>query len=335
MCGAGRQSGLPVGSKPLFDRGERLPNLCLQGRVSRYLAAAGLACVIVAFPCWAQNQQAPRDPFGGNNPNPTAPTTTNEPFGGSLWSEPSVLPPLPTAPDPIDALRLLNAESCNSWTEAGSRSPTVSVARLAIPGKAEGEYQKGCSALKDKRLDDAEDHVRSAIKLYPDYAAAWVVLGQVLDAKNKRNDARAACSQARSVDPSYIAPYLCLADFSANEDDWKEVSILSGGALAIDPTGNPYAFYYDGTAEFHLGNLQRAARDAQNAITLDKWHHLPQVHLLMAQIYQAQGDPQAQAVQLRDYLKYAANSQTSAGVKSTLAHLEAQTAKQLLKTEDK
>ncbi|MGA3293120.1 MAG: tetratricopeptide repeat protein [Candidatus Acidiferrales bacterium] len=283
-----------------------------------------MALILSAVPCWAQNQQIPRDPLVGGNSTVPQPVSPNQPFGTSLWGTDSVVP---VASEPVDTLRLLDAESCNSWTEAGSKSPTVSVARLAIPGKAESEYQKGCGAFKDKRLDEAEGRVRNAIKLYPSYAAAWVVLGQILDAKHKRDDARAACSQARSVDPGYVAPFLCLADFAASEDDWKEVSILSGGALALDPTGNPYAFYYSGAAEFHLGDLQRAAKDAQNALTLDKWHHLPQVHLLLAQIYQAQGDTHGQAAQLRNYLKYAPNSQSSAGVKSVLVQLEAQTTK--------
>jgi tetratricopeptide (TPR) repeat protein len=230
--------------------------------------------------------------------------------------------------DPIDTSRVAAAEACNSWTEAGTKSPTVSVARLAVPGKATSEYQKGCGAFKGKRLDEAEQYVRNAIRLYPNYAAAWVVLGQILDAQKKRDDARKACSQARSVDPNYVAPFLCLADFAASEGDWQEVSILSGGALELDPSGNAYSFYYASAAALHLGDLSRAEKDAQNAVKLDTWHHMPQVHLVLAQIYQAQGNFHGQAIQLREYLKSApANSLDASSVKSTLAQLDAQTTK--------
>jgi len=224
---------------------------------------------------------------------------------------------------PVDTSWLLAAESCNSWTESSAGSPTVSVARLSVPKKASSEYQKGCGALKDRRLNDAEEHERSAVKIYPNYAAAWVVLGQVLGAERKPDDGRMACSQARSVDPNYVAPYLCLADFAAAVQNWKEVSILTVSALSLDPTGNAYSFYYAAAAEFHEGDLDRAEKDAKNSIKLDKWHHLAKVHLLLAEIYKAKQDLAGQAAQLREYLKMAPNAADSAGIKTALVELEA------------
>lgn len=230
---------------------------------------------------------------------------------------------LPVSMTPLDTTWLLAAESCNSWTESSSHSPTVSVARLAVPGKASSEYQKGCGALKDKRLDSAEQHERKAIELYPNYAAAWVVLGQVLEAENKRSDGLTACSQARSVDPNYVAPYLCLADLAATEENWQEVSILSGSALTLDPAGNAYSFYYAADAELHQGNVAKALKDAQNSVTLDKWRRLAQVHLLLAQIYRAEKDLNGQATQLREYLKLAPNSADAPKLRLTLLQLAA------------
>lgn len=245
-------------------------------------------------------------------------------MGGGPWALASV----PVTMAPIDTTWLLAAESCNSWTESSSHSPTVSIARLAVPGKASSEYQKGCGALKDKKLRDAEEHERNAIQLYPSYAAAWVVLGQILEAEDKRDDGRMACSQARSVDPNYVAPYLCLADLAATEENWQEESMLSGSALTLDPTDNAYSFYYAADAAFHLGDLAKAEKNAQNSVTLDKWHHLAQVHLLLAQIYKAKQDLMGEAAQLREFLKIAPNSADSAGVKSTLVKLEAKTSQQ-------
>ncbi len=246
-------------------------------------------------------------------------------MGADSWGPTSIVP---LTMMPVDTAWILAAESCNSWTESSTASPTVSVARLAVPRKASSEYQKGCGALKDKRLDNAEEHERSAVRIYPEYAAAWVLLGQILEAENKGNDGRQACSQARSVDPNYVAPYLCLADFAAAEDNWKEVSILSVGALSLDPGGNAYSFYYAADAAFHLGDLAKAEKDAQNSIKLDKWHHLAQVHMLLAQIYKAKQNFIGQAAQLREYLKIAPNSADSARIKTELAQLQAKSPQQ-------
>ncbi len=118
----------------------------------------------------------------------------------------------------------MDNESCNSWTESGVKSPTVSAARLGVPGKASSEYQKACGAFKGRKLPDAEVHLHKAIDLYPNYAAAYVVLGQVLQSESKNDEAQAACSKAQELDPGYVAPYLCLAEFAANEGDWKKVA---------------------------------------------------------------------------------------------------------------
>jgi predicted Zn-dependent protease len=225
-------------------------------------------------------------------------------------------------PMPSASSQLADSEGCNSWTESGVRSPTVSVTRLAVPGKADGEYQKGCGAYKDKRLEQAEQHLRKAIEIYPSYPAAWVVLGQVLGDQHKPDDAKEACSRASKIDPTYVAPYLCLAQFSATENDWSQVSSLAEHAMAVDPVRNPYSLYYTADAAFHLNDLDKAETSALAAVALDPWHHLPQLHLLLAQIYAAKGDPHAEAEQLRNYLKVAPNSGDAAGARNTLAQLE-------------
>ena len=247
------------------------------------------------------------------------PCTGADPFDDLYGSRPMI-------PMPPPSNQLADSEGCNSWTESGVLSPTVSVVRLAVPGKASGEYQKGCGAYKDKRLEQAEQHLRKAIDIYPSYPAAWVVLGQVLDDQHKRDDAKQACSQAIKIDPTYVAPYLCLAEFSATEDDWKQVSSLAEHAMALDPVRNPYSSYYAADAAFHLNDLGTAETSALAAVALDPWHHLPQLHLLLAEIYAAKGDPRAEAEQLRDYLKVAPNSGDAAGARNTLAQLESRPA---------
>jgi tetratricopeptide (TPR) repeat protein len=324
---AGNQPGLFIGAETT-SRHEELSaasRLRFSPHRAVIIGALALAFALLSLPAYGQSTPEPRPsplvpPPSTSNPDgfPTA-SMPDDPISGSLWG-PTIVP---FGMMPVDTTWLMAAESCNSWTESSAHSPTVSVARLDVPKKASSEYQKGCSAFKDKRLGNAEEHERNAVRLYPQYAAAWVVLGQILEAENKRDDGRMACSQARSVDPNYVAPYLCLADFAAIEDNWKEVSILSVSALSLDPTGNAYSFFYAGDAAFHLGDLANAEHDAQNSIKLDKWHHLARVHLLMAQIYKAKQDFIKQAAELREYLKIAPNSADTPGIKTTLAQLEA------------
>jgi tetratricopeptide (TPR) repeat protein len=234
----------------------------------------------------------------------------------------SVYASAPTAGDLSGEVgRMIDAEACNTWTESGVHSPTVSAKRLEIPGRAVGEYQKGCGALKGKRVLEAEDHLRKAIDLYPDYAAAWVVLGQVLVQEKKDDDAKTACSKAEEVDPGYVASYLCLAEFAAGTSNWPAVSDLSQKALAIDPIGNPYSLYYAADAGLHQNQLSQAEMHAQAAVKLDEWHHLPELHLLLAQIYEAAGNVVGETTQLKEFLKVASNSKDAPKAKKMLAEL--------------
>jgi tetratricopeptide (TPR) repeat protein len=229
--------------------------------------------------------------------------------------------------DPAYDSGLFLAESCNTWTEAGFHSPTVSATRLMVPGKASGEYQKACGALKNKKLSEAEDHVRKALGVYPNYAAAWVMLGQILERREKRVDARAACSQAMRVDANYVPPYLCLADFAAKEGDWDQVSVLADRAQSLDPVSNPFTFYFTAYVEFHFLQIREAEKNVEAALQLDTWHHVPELHYLMAQIYEAKGDLRNEAIHLREYLKFAPNAEDAATARTLLAQLDAKSQK--------
>ena len=218
-------------------------------------------------------------------------------------------------------------ESCLLWTVAKVQGPTISAATLKVPGKARGEYRKGCTDLKAKKLASAEDHLRKAVQEYPQYAAAWVLLGQVLIAGNRIGEARSACSQASGVDSSYAPAYLCLADVAAQVNEWHQTLDLADRALTLDPVQNVYGNFYSAMAQFHLSNLPAAERNALETIDADHLHRLPQTHLLLAQIYGAKHDFYGVSVQLRAYLRVAPSSPDSALVRKSLAELEVQTPK--------
>jgi tetratricopeptide (TPR) repeat protein len=226
-----------------------------------------------------------------------------------------------------DVSRMMDSESCNTWTESGVHSPTVSAVRLGVPGKASSEYQKACGAFKGRKLPNAETHLHKAIELYPSYSAAYVVLGQVLESEDKKDEAQAACSKAQDLDPGYVAPYLCLAEFAANDGDWKKLAELSDHALALDPLGNPYSLYFAADAGLHFNQLSQAEMKAQAAIKLDTWHHLPELHLLLAQIFEAEGNVQMEIAQLHEFLKQAPNFKQAPKARATLALLETPPAK--------
>jgi tetratricopeptide (TPR) repeat protein len=202
------------------------------------------------------------------------------------------------------------------------RSPVVAATALAVPGKAKEEYREACTALRKKNNESAEKHLRKAVKEYPRYSLAWVTLGQMLAAQNHTAEARSACSQGSTAEPNYVPAYLCLADLAAQEKAWGDVLQLSNSAIQLDPVSTAIAFEYNAAANLRTNKLDDAEKSALRALEIDQNHSDPRVHFVLAQIYEAKGDRANEVVQLREYLKFAVNSDDMALVKRYLSQLE-------------
>jgi tetratricopeptide (TPR) repeat protein len=290
------------------------PRRRLLNRVVRVARLFAREFVICAFGALALAQSLPaQDSSGSASPGwPLHDSAPNHASADAIGTPP------PTAMVERD-------ESCLIWAVSDVRTaPTVKAGELKIPEKARGEFRKGCGDYRSKKFATAENHLRKAVEVYPQYAAAWVLLGQTLEAASRTEDARGACSQASTVDAQYAPAYLCLADVEGQMHEWQQALESADRALAIDPVQDVYGNFYSAMAHFHLGHLPVAERNAQQAIDADHFHRVPQTHLLLAQIYGAKHDLHGEAVQLRAFLKVAPNSPYAAGVRKSLADVEGQ-----------
>jgi tetratricopeptide (TPR) repeat protein len=219
-------------------------------------------------------------------------------------------------------------DSCLLWTMGKKDSATVSAANLAAPQPARDEYKKACTEMKAKNLDLAGQHLRKAVEIDPQYPGAWALLGQVLEAQQQIPEAKSACSQASTADAGYAPAYLCLSELAAQQKDWQHSRDFADRALALDPVQNAYGHFYLAIAQVHLGSIATAESSAHDAIAADHEHRIPQVHLLLAQIYGSQNELPRAADELKAYLKFARNAPNVADVKKSLAQVESQIGKQ-------
>ena len=181
---------------------------------------------------------------GGTRPAPPPPQTPATPPPKA----PSPPPPatFPSATNPWDQNELIQRsynkpvsskiakdDNCFLPPLNGLRPAPVRVADLQIPAKAQREHEDGCAALRNSKIIEAESHLRKAVKQWPKYLAAWVVLGQVLEAQQKTEEAQDACSQPLATDSNYLPAHLCLADISARAESWDKVLQLSTRAWKL------------------------------------------------------------------------------------------------------
>jgi cytochrome c-type biogenesis protein CcmH/NrfG len=213
-------------------------------------------------------------------------------------------------------------DSCLLPPLTSLHSPVVAATALAVPPKAKNEYSEACAALKDKKTETAEKHLRVAVQVYPNYSVAWVTLGQMLAAENHTEAARNACAQGSTVDPKYVPAYLCLAEIAAREKAWGDLLLLSSRALDLDPSTTAISYEYNAAANLRTNKLDAAEKSALRALSIDKDNTDPRAHFLLAQIYEAKGDRTNEIAQLREYLKFAKDPDDVAAAKQYLSQLE-------------
>jgi tetratricopeptide (TPR) repeat protein len=266
-----------------------------------------------------------RGVLGGGVNSPNNGNANNGPIFGQPTLQPNaatIQPVIPNLPPPKP--QIVEDESCLPWSLSEIRGATVNVARLAVPDKARSEFDKACGDFKKKKFADAETHVRSAIEKYSNYVAAWVMLGQVLSAQQQAEKAHEACSQAEKADPSYLPPYLCLAELDVKSGQWDEILNVTKMAMGLNPVGDVYAYFYRAIALFNLNQLPEAEKTALQAEGIDTQHHDPSVHYLLAQIYEAKGDLASAVAEVKQFLKVNSDKDRTDGAKQYLAKLEGQ-----------
>ncbi len=230
------------------------------------------------------------------------------------------LPTTQPPPKPVVA----EDEACLPWALPDVRGATVSAVRLGVPSKARSQYEKACGAYKKKKWTEAEQHARDAIEQYPNYLAAWVMLGEVLEDEQKLDEAHDACSKPLKADPTYLPPYLCLAGLLNLQKNWVDLQNLSERFLGMNPAADMYAYYYRGLAQFHLRNLPEAQKSVSQAIAIDSDHHQPALNFLLAQIYGEQRDLADATAQIQQFLKYSNSPQKKDFAREYLSELQSE-----------
>lgn len=259
---------------------------------------------------------------GGGNPNAGMSNPNTPSVFGSQPAQPTIMQPLINTPMPKP--QVTEDEACLPWALSQIRGATVSVVRLEVPDKARSEFDKACGDFHKKKLADAEQHVRSAIEKYSNYVAAWVMLGEVLAAQQQGDKAHEACEHANTTDPTYLPPYICLAEIDARSGKWDEILNITKTALGLNPVGDLYAYFYRSMAFFNLKQFPEAEKSAIEAEGIDSEHKEAPVHYLLAQIYEAKGDVASAIAEVRQFLKLNQDKEKGEEAKQYLAKLQAQ-----------
>jgi tetratricopeptide (TPR) repeat protein len=192
-----------------------------------------------------------------------------------------------------------------------------------VPAKAKKEFEEACD-LVASQYAKAEEHLLKATELYPKYAEAWMLLGQLQIEQSKRAEAGESCQHALDSDSEYLSPYICLAMLAVMEQKWDVVSDFTNRVLERHPVKAPGAHYYNALAHYHRHEMAAAEKSATRAVQESGHDQVPEVHYLFARIYEAKKDRASEAAELRQYLKLAPHAADAALVKTILRQIDEQ-----------
>ena len=199
---------------------------------------------------------------------------------------------------------------------------TISMTSLAAPKEARQAYEKGRKESAQKKFTDAEKNLNKAVQLYPQYAAAWYLLGELHRQEKQLDQAIKDYSQSTTCDPQFVSPYFGLAVIAIDQKRWEDAEHLTSKIIHLNPTAFPLAYFFNGAANINMGNVDAAEQSARKFQELDVNHRTPDVSLLLAKILEVKQDYAGAAQQLRNYLALVPGSPHAAEIKADADRLD-------------
>ena len=230
---------------------------------------------------------------------------------------------LPSDCSPPDSLqRPPNLEHAPRTLHQGD---LVSFTTLAAPKNAERAYEKARRNLTGKkpRVSTAARELTTAVALYPQFAAAWYLLGETRLALRQNEAAREAFLRALGADPKYPSPYAPLALMELEVGRLREAAEFAGWAVRLNPDLIE-AHYYRAVANYNLGDTTITEKSIRAIVELGGERSYPGIHLMRGQIFAAKGDFRSAEVEYRRLVQLQPSSRAAHTVLQQLADWETQ-----------
>jgi tetratricopeptide (TPR) repeat protein len=206
---------------------------------------------------------------------------------------------------------------------ANVQGTAISFTTLNAPKEAKKSFEKGQKTLQQKNPKHAEaaKELEKAVQIYPEFAAAWYLLGECRLAMKNETGAREAFEKSLAADAKYTNPYLQLALLDLRASRWKEAAEITGRLSQLNPY-LPQAYYFNAIANFNLGRMDLAEKSVRSSMDRAEGGRFPRAHHLLGAILARQGNYASAADEFRQYLKLAPNAAEADQLRRQLSEWE-------------
>lgn len=196
---------------------------------------------------------------------------------------------------------------------------TVSATILSIPERATREYHTAQRCLARSDSDCASTHLRRAVEIAPQFAAAWNELGTIAYQTRHYSEAETNFRRALVADPDAFEPLVNLGGVLLNLGRAEEAVSYNQRAVARRPN-DALANSQLGLSYFDRNELDLAEKYLKAAVQLDP-AHFSHPQLPLAEIYLKLGDQSSALEALRSFLGQHPDSPQAASVRQKIAEL--------------
>jgi cytochrome c-type biogenesis protein CcmH/NrfG len=207
---------------------------------------------------------------------------------------------------------------------AGITGAVVSNTSLTAPKKAAKSYERAVKESREPepKWDKMTGWLEEAVGEYPQYAAAWEMLGRVRMALRQDDAAREAFVKAIAADPEFIAPYPKLVQLTAASGDLGKTVELADKALRLNPH-LPEVRFYLCASQLRAGENVGAITTATQMIERGDSERFPQAYQLLGAALANTGDYKGAAKNFRIFLEKFPDATAAERIEQQLKEWEA------------
>lgn len=188
------------------------------------------------------------------------------------------------------------------FQDAMRREHSVSAAQLSVPDKAVREFEDGERELGRHNVDAAVRDMEEAVRIAPQFSAAWNNLGTINYQTQKFDRAEECFRNALKADPRSFEALVNLGGVLVTVHKLDEAWQYNSYAVMSRPN-DALANAQMGQTYFQLNNYELALKYLERARQIDPTH-FSKPQLFIAEIHLRQGDTKAAAGALQDFLKH-------------------------------
>jgi Tfp pilus assembly protein PilF len=191
---------------------------------------------------------------------------------------------------------------------------------LTFPEKARKQVSKARELRRSGDYEGAVKRLKNVLKVDPAFAIAQNELGLSYWRMNMLEQARKSLEAAIQNDPEYLIAYLNLAEVWMQEKEYNRAGqVLAQASKAQPDRGEP--FYAIAKIQYETGHLDRAEQACRLALERDT-SKIPEVHILLANVYLRRGEKAKLAAELETYLENAPEGEHAQDARATLEKIK-------------